>query len=364
MVSAVSSPALKSFGGPNAEWFQQFLKSGCIFSSAEGTVWTGSGKAERRSQPESGRLSIYAPDFLLTDPRPWLVYEECVRLPSSDLSTALADQPSDPRPIAWSEPSRTEFSSLFLEIQDLIGADRLVKAVLFAARTSDRQLDPGFRARALGKALRMAATYPMTVYGFWTEDGDGMIGATPETLFEMKDDRLCTMALAGTRRLGSDQGTLLEDAKELGEHGIVLEAIVERMKPFGEVTVGPSCEVELPTLVHLHTPISVSPKLDVRFDEWVVALHPTPAIGAWPLDPGWEWLRTHADDRRRYGAPFGMIPPDGSGGRCVVAIRNVQWTKAQARLFAGCGIVAASRLEREWGELHAKLDAIQQALGL
>ncbi|HLK13858.1 MAG TPA: chorismate-binding protein, partial [Fimbriimonadaceae bacterium] len=65
-----------------------------------------------------------------------------------------------------------------------------------------------------------------------------------------------------------------------------------------------------------------------------------------------------------FGAPFGLVPPDGAAARCLVAIRNVQWTREGSVIHAGCGVVGPSRLEREWNELGSKLDAIQQALGL
>ncbi len=175
---------------------------------------------------------------------------------------------------------------------------------------------------------------------------------------------LSTMALAGTRALNGP--SLLEDPKEMHEHRIVVEGMVERLAPLGQVTVGETQELELPTLAHLYTPIEVVPNRSVAFAEWVSALHPTAAIGAWPKEEGWCWLldQPNADERGRYGAPFGFIPPDREAGTCLVAIRNVQWANGEAKLLAGGGIVAASQVDREWREFNAKLDSIQEALGL
>ena len=47
----------------------------------------------------------------------------------------------------------------------------------------------------------------MMAYGFWTEADEGMIGATPELLFEQTRDGLETMALAGTRPVETPSGS-------------------------------------------------------------------------------------------------------------------------------------------------------------
>jgi isochorismate synthase EntC len=54
-----------------------------------------------------------------------------------------------------------------------------------------------------------------------------------------------------------------------------------------------------------------------------------------------------------------------------VSIRNVQWTPLTAasdvvglKMGAGCGVIAESLLDREWCELCAKLDCIQEITGL
>jgi menaquinone-specific isochorismate synthase len=158
----------------------------------------------------------------------------------------------------------------------------------------------------------------------------------------------------------------LNDPKEVYEHQVVVSGIVERLRPFGAVAVGETGEIRLPTLIHLHTRIRVPSCNHFEFSDWVTALHPTPAIGAWPLEAGWRWLRSqsNAQSRKRYGAPFGLIPPGQTTGRCLVAIRNLQWDSERAWITAGGGIVAASVLEREWSEFNSKLDSVQEALGI
>lgn len=349
------------------EWVAQFLNSGCALSLERGKVWIGWGEAVRAGRPSETRLSVFAPDFLLSDPRPWLVYESAAEVDAETLCRRLEALPEAERAFDWQGSDPTDFAAVFDDIQARIADGSLRKAVPVISRTAAGSLDAGARGRVLARALRVTLGFPMMAYGFWTPEGDGMIGATPEILFEQSvDGTLRTMALAGTRPTAADRQSLLSDPKELIEHRVVIDGIVDRLAPFGDVRVGETAELRLPALIHLHTAIEVAPARPVAFAEWVEALHPTPAIGAWPHAAGWEWLRAQpaSAQRGRFGAPFGMIAPDGSANRCVVAIRNVQWTADETVLWAGCGIVGPSRLEREWGELNAKLDSIQGALGI
>ena len=342
---------------------EAFLREGCLVSGPNGRAWIGVGPPRRQSCAERGKLSVYAPDFFLTDDAPWLVYDESADVDVDGLIGRLGS--SLGLRARWSSSPFEAFAASFRDVQRRLAEGSLIKAVPFVERRARFEPD---RAAVLASALRRCAGQPLRAYGFWNER-EGMVGTTPETLFEERPRRagpngLLTMALAGTR--GPGGASLLDDPKEVTEHRIVVEGIVERLRPLGRVAVGPTDELTLPTLAHLHTPIEVSPQEDVSFERWVEALHPTPAIGAWPKEAGWHWLhdQPNAARRGRYGAPFGFVPPDSDAGTCLVAIRNVQWADGEAKVLAGCGIVRESRVEREWKELNAKLDSIQGALGL
>ncbi|MHB8635566.1 MAG: chorismate-binding protein [Fimbriimonadaceae bacterium] len=364
-ITPVDKPKRRSAEAGGDAWFQEFLKSGAVLSQGNGRVWIGYGAVRRSARPSPDGLSTYAPDFLLKDETPWLVYDAGVEMAAGDLAQRL-DAVSGGGNMDWRRPDHEAFAIAFEDVQLQISTGVLLKAVPIVARKSPTPLGAAHRAQALRRALAVASTYPMAAYGFWTDAGDGMIGATPELLFEQTPSGLFTMALAGTRPVHSERGSLLDDPKEMLEHRFVIEGIQARLAPLGPVTTGSTSEIRLPTLIHLHTPIRLTPSAAIDFQDAVAALHPTPAIGAWPLEHGWSWLRAQANatSRRRFGAPFGVLPPDGSSAKCVVAIRNVQWSSAGAVIHAGCGVVGPSLLDREWSELEAKLDAIQQALGL
>jgi menaquinone-specific isochorismate synthase len=176
------------------------------------------------------------------------------------------------------------------------------------------------------------------------------------------------MALAGTRPIAR-AGELLHDAKELREHRLVVDDIVRRLAPFGNIEIEPLRVLELPTLAHLYTPIRFEETRGselMSFAEMVRRLHPTAALGVSPRTPAGErWLR-EADrgvKRRAYGAPFGVEREDGRA-LALVAIRNVQWHHEAVRVGAGAGLLPESRLEREFDELRVKRDQVKALFGL
>ena len=356
--------------GPND--VTEFLVNGAIVSdpTRPDNFWIGIGKARLGDEPEPGRLSIFAPDFFLLDPRPWCIYDSSEQITREDLLRLIqTDDHHGTTSFEWDASTFSEFEALFQDIQARIHDRTLLKAVPFIERHSATTVDNDLRRHLLATAMQHAAGQPVHVFGLWTEDGDGILGVTPEVLFqeiatEHELNSVTTMALAGTRQSGF--GSLLADPKEVAEHRIVIDGIVERLAPLGSVTVGNAIELVLPYLVHLYSPIVLTPSRKVAFNELVRALHPTAAIGAWPRKEGWQWLRSqpNAVRRGRYGAPFGVIPPDSAPGICLVAIRGAQWSPAGIQLLAGCGIVADSQVDREWHELNAKLDSVQEALGL
>jgi isochorismate synthase EntC len=176
-----------------------------------------------------------------------------------------------------------------------------------------------------------------------------------------------TLALAGTRPVDRAK-ELMRDPKEQLEHRMVVEDIVRRLAPFGNVEVDPIRIIELPSIAHLATPIRFEESGADRmsFADIVRRLHPTAALGAWPrTEAGGRWLR-EADrgvKRRTFGAPFGLEREDGRG-LALVAIRNVQWHEDAVRVGSGAGVIAESRLEREFEELREKREQVKALFGV
>ena len=256
------------------------------------------------------------------------------------------------------DPSAAEFDRTFEDIITRVGNGEFQKVVpvvhedlRFAAN-----LGPRMFARAWAKPPANQWSY-----GFSLVD-EGLAGVTPEILFRVRDDRLTTMALAGT---GPAEGpALLDDPKERREHELVIEHVRGELARFGTPAIGQTVERTYGSLKHLFTPIELHLERPPNFMELVTALHPTAALGGYPRRPAIEWLERQPFHRarRRFGAPFGFKDKDQA--TCVVAIRGVQWRGRDLMVAAGCGVVDGSRVEREWRELELKRSAIYRNLGL
>src|ERR1041385_2274204 len=215
---------------------------------------------------------------------------------------------------------------------------------------------------------RLASLPPnLWAYGY-SYQNHGLIGATPELLFRSDKRGYASMAWAGTRPIDrADE--LLTDAKELREHRFVVEDIVRRLAPFGNIEVEPLGVLRLPSIAHLATQIRFEEyggADKMSFADMVRRLHPTAALGVWPrTEAGERWLR-EADRgvrRRTFGAPFGLEREDHSA-LALVAIRNVQWQGTSVRVGSGAGLLAESRVDRELDELRDKREQVKALFGL
>lgn len=321
-------------------------------------VFVGWGPFEQLPFRRPERPAFYVTDFFLDDVHPWRHPAEWEELSTLEFASRFTAE--DVPEIEWEPASRQEFERLFLAARAAFAAGELQKIVpvLFENGRFTRRGDwwRFFLAQliALPPGLR--------AYGY-SYNRHGVIGATPEVLFEAEAHGYRTMALAGTRPvLHADE--LLHDPKERREHRLVVDDIVRRLAPFGNVEVGPLGLLRLPRIAHLMTPIFFAESggsEKMSFAEMVRRLHPTAALGVSPRTPAGErWLR-EADrgvKRRTFGAPFGIEREDRSA-LAVVAIRNVQWHGEAVRVGSGAGLLPESQLDREFEELRQKRDQVK-----
>lgn len=353
-----------------------WLHSGAILGVSSGRVLLGAGKLQKSSRPDFGtgtRASFYAPDFFLTHEKPWLNFESTFEVNTLELLQYLTELnlASSLEPLQWPAPPKDRFERAFDHLQNEIRQGTLEKGVPFTFERAQASMTPTRLLGALKAMLTYSLERPVMPYGFWQEEG--ILGCTPELLFRREGKTIRTMAMAGTRR-HDEQGRLplLEDPKERREHQLVIDSIATELEGFGKVVIGATEVAVLPQLSHLKTSIALHPENgEVSFGELIRALHPTPALGAFPREAGWKWLHLLESQndlpRNRYGAPFGAAWKDEQGheeGLAVVAIRNVQWQNERILLCAGCGVIAESEFEREWQEVTGKIRAVKGILAL
>ena len=203
------------------------------------------------------------------------------------------------------------------------------------------------------------------IFGY-EKDGRTFVGASPEILVRHRGSEILSYALAGTApKDGPNAWTkeqLLTDTKNIIEHNIVLDRIVNTMKQITpHVTVGETGIMELSHLYHLRTIITAKDSTK-SLVEWAKLLHPTPALGGEPREKALALLQEYeAHERGMYAAPFGFMKDMGDG-IVVVAIRSALIMDNVLYAYAGCGVVADSDADEEYAETNNKMRTILDAL--
>ena len=215
----------------------------------------------------------------------------------------------------------------------------------------------------------------------WTFSVDGMVGATPELLVRSERGLVTSRVLAGTiRRTGDDDadmaraGILAHSSKDLEEHEYAVASVARALEPFCSSANVPDVPfvLPLPNVLHLASDVTgvlAAPQGDESHPSSLTlaaALHPTAAVCGTPTQAARELIaRVEGMDRGRYSGPVGWFGADGDG-EWGIALRCAEVDREdphRLRLFAGCGVVAASDPASELAESRAKLVPLRYALG-
>lgn len=198
-----------------------------------------------------------------------------------------------------------------------------------------------------------------------------LVGATPELLLAKRGAVLKSHPLAGSApRLKDPRDdraagkALLRSAKDLYEHRLVTESILDLLTPYCvELSASQPELSSTRTMWHLGTRIQGRLR-DADTPALVLArlLHPTPAVCGTPRDGAAEEIaRQERFDRGYYAGMIGWEAANGDG-EWYVTLRCANLQQNRARLFAGAGIVESSIPEAELAETEAKFGAMLQAL--
>lgn len=294
-----------------------------------------------------------------------------------------------------SEPTKTNQISTLSDSQwtgavelatQALKQNRAIKVVL----ARDSYLNSSL---TLGAALEHLATRFATT---WTFSVDGMIGASPEMLLQLREREVFSRVLAGTarRRANMDQGELEQLAnwlrgspKNYREHQLAAASAVKALTPITEqLRVSEPFTLTLPNVIHLATDIYGQVAGDTGALALVEALHPTAAVCGTPTAAAAQLIgELEGMDRERYAGPVGWVDWRGEGQWCI-ALRSGQVLSPTAqtagtqggpagypmgnqpvgsvRIFAGAGIMPDSVAADELAETNAKMAPMRAALGL
>jgi menaquinone-specific isochorismate synthase len=211
-------------------------------------------------------------------------------------------------------------------------------------------------------------------YTFAVSDGRGhcFLGASPERLLAVQNRQLTCDTLAGSAPRGSDRlsdrqlaETLLTNPKELHEHRLVRDFIVEQLQNLGLQPAFPHPQLlQLTNIQHVWTPIQATLPGSLSPLTILSALHPTPAVAGIPQALACQKIREYEQtDRGLYAAPIGWLDLEGNC-ELVVGIRSALVHGNRAKLYAGAGIVAGSEAPREVAEIQLKFQPLYRALSI
>lgn len=339
---------------------KEWPTSGAIFSNGK-ELYLGYGQFrwKKFSELDESHPAFYFPDFFLTCSHPWLQFHEWTCLPIQDFEPQLILEEQPPL-LQWKYPKEEIFYQQIKKLKNDFSHTPLKKAVPYLFATCSEKMNSHRLVRCLKNACVHLKRFSGYLYGFWNQD-EGILGVTPELLFQFdeRNRKLKTMALAGTCPKGRHFGE-----KEINEHQIVVEGIKLSLQSLGELSIGTLQTLNLSRFYHLQTDLYLKLDGKFHFENIVQRLHPTPALGAFPKDIGWDWLKNYEIKvkRKRYGAPVGILFKAQNLIQSAVAIRNVQWDRSGLKIGAGCGVVLESDEKKEWEELCLKLNAIKENL--
>lgn len=224
---------------------------------------------------------------------------------------------------------------------------------------------------ALYKTLRNLNPSP---YMYHLKQNDKtIIGASPEMLVRITDDKVETFPIAGTRRVTQDEEKniqlakeLLNDEKEIAEHTMLVDLgrnDIGKVCKYG--TVHPESLMKIKRFSHVqhivtHVMGRLSPE-KTMFDAFQ-AVFPAGTVSGAPKVRAMEIIDELEPEAR--GPYAGAIGYFSYNGCCdfAIAIRSIFIEGNKGFVQSGAGIVSDSIPENEFNETEHKADAMLQAL--
>ena len=223
----------------------------------------------------------------------------------------------------------------------------------------------------LYKALRVLNPSPYMYYLDLEECQ--VVGASPEILIRLEENKVTLRPIAGTRKRGLDaeedltnEKDLLNDPKEIAEHLMLIDLgrnDVGRVSDIGSVKVTDKMIIEKYSHV-MHIVSNVEGKLseDLDYIDALKATLPAGTLSGAPKIRAMEIINElEPSSRGIYGGAIGYISWNGNIDTAI-AIRTAVIKDNIIHVGAGAGIVADSIPENEWLECKQKAKVFLDAM--
>ena len=221
------------------------------------------------------------------------------------------------------------------------------------------------------KKLRI--TNPSPFMFFFNFNDFQIIGASPEILVRLRDNKITVRPIAGTRPRGNTykedlyyEKDLLKDKKELSEHLMLLDLgrnDAGKVSKINTVKVTESFIIERYSHV-MHIVSNVIGKYNNKFSKFksLLAGFPAGTVSGAPKIRAMEIIDELETTRRKvYAGGIGYFSANGEFDTCI-ALRTAVVKNKKFYVQAGAGIVADSKPIKEYEETVNKAKALINAL--
>jgi anthranilate synthase component 1 len=269
--------------------------------------------------------------------------------------------------IVKSNTSKNKFLNMVNKAKKYIKIGDVFQVVLsqrFEAKLSKKPLD-------IYKKLRV--TNPSPFMYFFNFDDFQIIGASPEILVRLRDNKITVRPIAGTRPRGKDSKQdnffakdLLKDKKELAEHLMLLDLgrnDAGKVCKINSVKVTESFIIEKYSHV-MHIVSNVVGIYNKKFSKFksLLAGFPAGTVSGAPKIRAMEIIDELESSRRKvYAGGIGYFSANGEFDTCI-ALRTAVAKNNKFYVQAGAGIVADSNPIKEYEETVNKAKALLDAL--
>lgn len=211
-------------------------------------------------------------------------------------------------------------------------------------------------------------------YLFYIDFEDFQVaGSSPESLVSVKDNRVITNPIAGTRPRGKSpeedeklKNELLEDEKEKAEHLMLVDLgrnDIGRISEFGTVNVDRFMEIDLYShVMHIVSMVSGELKKELNCFDALSSCLPVGTVSGAPKVRAMEIIDELENVRRGiYAGAVGYFSHNGNMDTCI-AIRTIVFKDDYAYVQSGAGIVYDSDPKTEYRETLNKAMAMKEVI--
>ena len=269
--------------------------------------------------------------------------------------------------IVKSNTSKNKFISMVKKAKKYIKIGDIFQVVLsqrFETKLTKKPLD-------IYKKLRV--TNPSPFMYFFNFHDFQIIGASPEILVRLRDNKITVRPIAGTRPRGKDRKQdkfykkdLLNDKKELAEHLMLLDLgrnDVGKVSKINTVKVTEKFNIEKYSHV-MHIVSNVIGTFNRKYSKFksLLAGFPAGTVSGAPKIRAMEIIdKLESSSRKIYAGGIGYFSANGEFDTCI-ALRTALVKNNKFYVQAGAGIVADSKPIKEYEETVNKAKALINAL--